>query len=238
MYWLREIDMSDTDILIIDDEPKIIKFVEASLSLAGYNILTALTGNEAKMMIGSSLPDLIILDLGLPDIDGFQILEELRSYSTVPIIILTARDNESDKVKGLELGADDYLTKPFGTQELKARIEAVLRRVRWSPQPSDMIEFQRYNLHVDFQRRRVTVSDEIVHLTPTEYDLLRVLIQNSGHVLTHGDLLSRVWGDEYRNDLAILRVNISRLRQKLEEDPRQPRYIVTVPGVGYTLPSD
>ncbi len=230
--------MSDTDILIIDDEPKIIKFVEASLSLAGYNILTALTGNEAKMMIGSSLPDLIILDLGLPDIDGFQILEELRSYSTVPIIILTARDNESDKVKGLELGADDYLTKPFGTQELKARIEAVLRRVRWSPQPSDMIEFQRYNLHVDFQRRRVTVSDEIVHLTPTEYDLLRVLIQNSGHVLTHGDLLSRVWGDEYRNDLAILRVNISRLRQKLEEDPRQPRYIVTVPGVGYTLPSD
>ncbi|MBN1121404.1 MAG: response regulator transcription factor [Anaerolineae bacterium] len=230
--------MSDTDILIIDDEPKIIKFVEASLSLAGYNILTALTGNEAKMVISSSLPDLIILDLGLPDVDGFQILEELRSYSTVPIIILTARDNESDKVKGLELGADDYLTKPFGTQELKARIEAVLRRVRWSPQPSDMIEFQRYSLHVDFQRRRVTVNDEIVHLTPTEYDLLRVLIQNSGHVLTHGDLLSRVWGDEYRNDLAILRVNISRLRQKLEEDPRQPRYIVTVPGVGYTLPSD
>jgi two-component system KDP operon response regulator KdpE len=228
----------NTDILIIDDEPKIIKFVEASLSLAGYNILTALTGNEAKIMIGSSLPDLIILDLGLPDVDGFEILEELRSYSTVPIIILTARDNESDKVRGLELGADDYLTKPFGTQELKARIEAVLRRVRWSPQPSDMIEFQRYNLFVDFQRRRVTVSDEIVHLTPTEYDLLRVLIQNSGHVLTHGDLLSRVWGDEYRNDLAILRVNISRLRQKLEEDPRQPRYIVTVPGVGYTLPSD
>ena len=230
--------MSDTDILIIDDEPKIIKFVEASLSLAGFNILTALTGNEAKMIISSGLPDIIILDLGLPDIDGFEILEELRSYSTVPIIILTARDNESDKVRGLELGADDYLTKPFGTQELKARIEAVLRRVRWSPQPSDMIEFQRYNLHIDFQRRRVTVADEIIHLTPTEYDLLRVLIQNSGHVLTHGDLLSRVWGDEYRNDLAILRVNISRLRQKLEEDPRQPRYIVTVPGVGYTLPSD
>jgi DNA-binding response OmpR family regulator len=230
--------MSDTDILLVDDEPKIIKFVEASLSLAGYNILTALTGNEAKMMLSNGLPDLIILDLGLPDVDGFEILEELRTYSTVPIIILTARDNESDKVKGLELGADDYLTKPFGTQELKARIEAVLRRVRWSPQPSDMIEFQRYTLHVDFQRRRVTVSDEIVHLTPTEYDLLRVLIQNSGHVLTHGDLLSRVWGDEYRNDLAILRVNISRLRQKLEEDPRQPRYIVTVPGVGYKLPSD
>ncbi len=230
--------MSDTDILVVDDEPKIIKFVEASLSLAGYNILTALTGNEAKMMLSGGLPDLIILDLGLPDVDGFEILEELRAYSTVPIIILTARDNESDKVRGLELGADDYLTKPFGTQELKARIEAVLRRVRWSPQPSDMIEFQRYTLHVDFQRRRVTVSDEIVHLTPTEYDLLRVLIQNSGHVLTHGDLLSRVWGDEYRNDLAILRVNISRLRQKLEEDPRQPRYIVTVPGVGYTLPSD
>nr|MBN1228623.1 response regulator transcription factor [Anaerolineae bacterium] len=230
--------MDETTILIVDDEPKILRFVDTSLRLSGYEILTAETGQIALDIYEHDHPDLIILDLGLPDIDGLVVLEKIRQYSTVPVIILTARDDEKDKVAGLELGADDYLTKPFGTQELKARIEAVLRRVRWSPQPSDLAEFVMLGLQVDFRRRRVTVNGEEVHLTPTEYGLLRVLIQNSGHVLSHGDLLSRVWGDEYRNDLAILRVNISRLRQKLEEDPREPRFIVTVPGVGYTLPSE
>jgi two-component system KDP operon response regulator KdpE len=150
---------------------------------------------------------------------------------------LTARDDEKDKVQGLELGADDYLTKPFGTRELEARIQAVMRRVEWSPQPDEMAEFNVLDLHVDFKRRRVQVREEEVHLTPTEYELLRVMIQHAGQVLLHGDLLSRVWGDEYRNDLAILRVNVSRLRQKLELDAREPQYIMTVPGVGYTLPS-
>jgi len=230
--------MSATRILIIDDEPKIIRFLTTSLNLAGYETIPAATGQEALDAFSSNELDLIILDLGLPDLDGFDILRDVRSQSTVPIIILTARDDEKDKVRGLELGADDYLTKPFGTQELKARIEAVMRRIRWSPQPTDAAEFRRRDLHVDIQRRRVMIRGHEEHLTPIEYDLLRVLIQNSGHVMSHSELLSKVWGEEYRNDLAILRVNISRLRQKLEEDPRNPYYIVTVPGVGYTLPGE
>jgi two-component system KDP operon response regulator KdpE len=228
--------MKQTTILIIDDEPKIVRFIKTSLSLAGYNLLIASTGQSALTQYEQEQPDLIILDLGLPDMDGFDILQEVRSYSTVPIIILTARDDEKDKVKGLELGADDYLTKPFGARELEARIQAVLRRVEWSPQPNDMAEFNLNELHIDFRRRKVHSANKEVHLTPTEYELLRMMVQHTGQVLLHGDLLSRVWGEEYRNDLAILRVNISRLRQKLEEDPRHPKYILTVPGVGYTMP--
>lgn len=227
--------MNRTKVLIVDDEPKIVRFVKTALNLAGYDVITAGTGQLAQKMAETERPDLIVLDLGLPDIDGFQVLRELRTYSTIPIIILTARDDEKDKVHGLELGADDYLTKPFGIRELEARLQAVLRRVNWLPQPDDMTEFKLYDLEVDFRRHHVRLKTKEVHLTPTEYELLRVIIQNSGQVLLHGDLLSRVWGEEYRNDLAILRVNVSRLRQKLEEDPRQPRYILTVSGVGYTL---
>jgi len=230
--------MSATRILIVDDEPKIIRFLTTSLDLAGYETTPVTTGQEALDQFSSSDLDLIILDLGLPDLDGLDVLRDIRSRSTVPVIILTARDDERDKVRGLELGADDYLTKPFGTQELKARIEAVMRRIRWSPQPNEAAEFRRNDLYVDIQRRRVTIRGQEEHLTPIEYDLLRILIQNSGHVMTHSELLSKVWGEEYRNDLAILRVNISRLRQKLEEDPRNPYYIITVPGVGYTLPGE
>jgi two-component system, OmpR family, KDP operon response regulator KdpE len=230
--------MKQTTILIIDDEPKIVRFIKTSLSLAGYNLLTASTGQSALSQYEQEQPDLIILDLGLPDVDGFEVLREVRSYSTVPVIILTARDDEKDKVRGLELGADDYLTKPFGARELEARIQAVLRRVEWSPQPNDVAEFSLNELYVDFRRRKVRMRNDEVHLTPTEYELLRMLIQHLGQVLLHGDLLSRVWGEEYRNDLAILRVNISRLRQKLEEDPRHPKYVMTVPGVGYTMPTE
>jgi two-component system KDP operon response regulator KdpE len=230
--------MKKTVILLVDDQPKIIRFIKASLTFEGYSILTAATGSEALASFEQEPADLIILDLGLPDMDGFQVLETIRTYSIVPIIILTAMDDEKRKVRGLELGADDYLTKPFGAKELEARIQAVLRRVEWSPQPNDIAEFRLHRLHVDFKRRRVQSGDVEVHLTPTEYELLRTLVQHTGQVLLHGDLLTRVWGEEYRNDLAILRVNISRLRQKLEEDPRQPRYILTVPGVGYTMPSD
>jgi len=230
--------MKKTTILIIDDEPKIIRFVKTSLSLAGYDIITAESGRQALETFERNKVDLIILDLGLPDLDGFEVLREIRTFSIVPIVILTARDDEQDKVRGLELGADDYLTKPFGTSELEARIAAVLRRVEWSPQQTDMSEFTLNDLHVDFRRRRVQIREEDVHLTPTEYELLRVLIQHSGQVMLHSDLLAQVWGQEYRNDLAILRVNVSRLRQKLEEDPRKPSYILTVPGVGYTIPSE
>ncbi len=230
--------MKKTIILLVDDEPKIIRFVKTSLTFEGYSMLTAASGSEALAIFEEASPDLIILDLGLPDMDGFHVLEAIRAYSIVPVIILTARDDEKDKVRGLELGADDYLTKPFGAKELEARIQAVLRRVEWSPQPNDITEFRLHRLYVDFKRRRVQSGDLEVHLTPTEYELLRTLVQHTGQVLLHGDLLTRVWGEEYRNDLAILRVNVSRLRQKLEEDPRQPRYILTVPGVGYTMPSD
>lgn len=230
--------MKKTTILVVDDEPKILRFIKTSLSFAGYDLITAATGSAALTLFEQEQPDLLLLDLGLPDIDGTEVLKEIRSYSIVPIIIVTSRDDEKDKVLGLELGADDYLTKPFGARELEARIQAVLRRVEWSPQPNDIAEFDFNDLHVDFRRRRVRARNEEVHLTPTEYELLRMLIQHTGQVLLHGDLLSRVWGEEYRNDLAILRVNISRLRQKLEEDPRNPRYIVTVPGVGYTMPTD
>lgn len=230
--------MNTFRILIVDDEPKIIRFVKASLSLSGYDILTANSGQAALDQFNEENPDLVILDIGLPDIDGLDVLQTIRSFSTRPVIILTARDDEADKVRGLELGADDYLTKPFGTQELRARIEAVLRRVRWSPQATDLPEFEQGALYVDFRRRRVQVHDEEVHLTPTEYDLLRVLIYKAGQVVSHAELLEQVWGDQYRNDLAILRVNISRLRQKLEKDPREPDCIVTVPGVGYTLSNE
>lgn len=230
--------MKKTTILIVDDEPKIIRFVKTSLSLAGYDIITAGSGRQALDIFDRNNIDLIILDLGLPDTDGFEVLREIRTFSIVPIIILTARDDEQDKVRGLELGADDYLTKPFGTSELEARITAVLRRVEWSPQQSDLSEFSLNDLQVDFRRRRVEIREEDVHLTPTEYELLRVLIQHAGQVMLHSDLLAQVWGQEYRNDLAILRVNVSRLRQKLEEDPRKPEYILTVPGVGYTIPTE
>ncbi len=230
--------MKKTTILIVDDEPKIIRFVKTSLSLAGYDIITASSGRQTLDIFDRNNIDLIILDLGLPDTDGFEVLREIRTFSIVPIIILTARDDEQDKVRGLELGADDYLTKPFGTSELEARITAVLRRVEWSPQQSDLSEFTLNDLQVDFRRRRVEIREEDVHLTPTEYELLRVLIQHAGQVMLHSDLLAQVWGQEYRNDLAILRVNVSRLRQKLEEDPRKPEYILTVPGVGYTIPTE
>lgn len=230
--------MKRTTILIVDDEPKIVRFLKTTLSLAGYEILIATTGEETLQLFDSEQPDLIVLDLGLPDIDGLDVLRQIREYSMVPIVILTARDDEKDKVRGLELGADDYLTKPFGSRELEARISAVLRRVEWSPQPNDMTEFSLADLSVDFRKRRVTVRDQEIHLTPTEYELLRQLIQHVGQVLLHSDLLRRVWGEEYRNDLAILRVNVSRLRQKIEDDPRQPRYILTIPGVGYTLANE
>jgi two-component system KDP operon response regulator KdpE len=230
--------MNRTTILIVDDEPKIVRFVGTSLRLAGYDLLAADTGQQALELFEDEGPDLIVLDLGLPDIDGLEVLRRIREYSTVPVVILTARDDESNKVQGLRLGADDYLTKPFGNRELQARIAAVLRRVEWSPQPTDQSEYQVGDLAMDLKQRRVCVRGQDVHLTPTEYELLRVLVQNAGQVMRHGDLLSRVWGPEYRNDLAILRVNVSRLRQKLEDNPRSPEYIVTVPGVGYTIPSE
>lgn len=230
--------MKKTTILLVDDEPKIVRFVKTSLNLAGYELLVAETGYDALDVFDTQDAELIILDLGLPDIDGLEVLRRVREFSIVPVIILTARDDERDKVRGLELGADDYLTKPFAARELEARIAAVMRRAEWSPQPSEVGEYAVRHLVVDLRRRYVRVADEEIHLTPTEYELLRVLIQHAGQVLLHSDLLTRVWGAEYRNDMAILRVNISRLRQKLDVDPDAASLIQTVPGVGYMMTTD
>lgn len=227
--------MTGKKILLVDDEPRILRFLSTTLTLEEYEVQATADGESALQAFAENPPDVILLDLGLPDIDGFKILEIVRAESIVPVIILTARDEEKDKVRGLELGADDYLTKPFGTRELLARIQAVLRRSEWHPKPSEAPEFKLRDLTIDFRAHRVLVREEQVHLTPTEYDLLRVMCQNSGQVLTHNDLLENVWGEEYRNDLAILRVNISRLRQKIEVDPKLPEYVLTVPGVGYTI---
>ncbi len=227
--------MAGKKVLLVDDEPRILRFLSTTLTLEDYEIQATADGESALKAFAENPPDVILLDLGLPDIDGFAILEIVRAESIVPVIILTARDEEKDKVRGLELGADDYLTKPFGTRELLARIQAVLRRSEWHPKTSEAPEFTLRELTIDFRAHRVLVREEQVHLTPTEYDLLRVMCQNSGQVLSHNDLLKNVWGEEYRNDLAILRVNISRLRQKIEIDPKLPEYVLTVPGVGYTI---
>lgn len=229
--------MSETgySILIVDDEAAIRRLLRSSFSATGYTTIEAASGKEALVMAVSSRPDLVVLDLGLPDISGLEVTRQLREWSQVPIIILTVRDKETDKIAALDAGADDYLTKPFGVGELLARIRAALRRIT---QPQQETTYQSGDLVVDLAQRVVMLKGEEVRLTPTEYDLLRQLVLNAGKVLTHHQLLRLVWGIAYENDLHILRVNMSNLRRKLEEDPSRPRYILTDPGVGYRLKTD
>ncbi|HEX9013350.1 MAG TPA: response regulator [Anaerolineaceae bacterium] len=229
--------MSETgySILIVDDETAIRRLLRSSFSATGYTTIEAASGKEALVMAVSSRPDLVVLDLGLPDISGLEVTRQLREWSQVPIIILTVRDKETDKIAALDAGADDYLTKPFGVGELLARIRAALRRIT---QPQQETTYQSGDLVVDLAQRVVMLKGEEVRLTPTEYDLLRQLVLNAGKVLTHHQLLRLVWGIAYENDLHILRVNMSNLRRKLEEDPSRPRYILTDPGVGYRLKID
>lgn len=229
--------MSETgySILIVDDEAAIRRLLRSSFSATGYTTIEAASGKEALVMAVSSRPDLVVLDLGLPDISGLEVTRQLREWSQVPIIILTVRDKETDKIAALDAGADDYLTKPFGVGELLARIRAALRRIT---QPQQETTYQSGDLVVDLAQRVVMLKGEEVRLTPTEYDLLRQLVLNAGKVLTHRQLLRLVWGIAYENDLHILRVNMSNLRRKLEEDPSRPRYILTDPGVGYRLKTD
>lgn len=220
-------------ILIVDDDPIIRKFVRANLEARDYETLMAMDGSEALQIIERELPDLIILDIMMPNMDGFKVCRRLREWSQVPIIMLSARGDLSDKVKCLELGADDYLTKPFGVAELLARVRAVLRRtvtIGITPEPSS---FKWGNVRINFAERRVTVADHEVRLTPIEYNLLRELTLNVDKVLTHRMLLGKIWGPEYTDEREYLRVFIGRLRKALETDPQKPRYILTVPGVGY-----
>ncbi len=223
---------SNLRVLVVDDEPAIRRFLRAALSAHGYTILEAATGQEALSDVVAARPDLIVLDLGLPDLDGIEVTRRLREWTPIPIIILSVRENEADKIAALDAGADDYLTKPFGAGELLARMRTALRHT--TPSATEPV-FTFDELTVDLARRSVTVSGQEIPLTPTEYDLLRVLVTHAGKVLTHHQLLRQVWGAAYENELHMLRVNISNLRRKIEPDPARPHYIHTEPGVGYRL---
>jgi two-component system, OmpR family, KDP operon response regulator KdpE len=218
-------------ILVVDDERPIRRFLNASLSGA-YTVLEAATGEEALTMAVTGHPDAILLDLGLPDMDGVDLTRRLREWTQIPIIVISVRDHEEDKITALDAGADDYLTKPFGVGELMARLRVILRRAI----PADSAPvFRAEQLTVDLTLREVNVDGRDVNLTPTEYDILRVLIQNAGKVLTHQQLIHLVWGNNYEADSHLLRVNISNLRRKIEPDPSRPHFVMTEPGVGYRL---
>ena len=217
-------------ILVVDDERPIRRFLNASLGNC-YKILEAENGNDAIKKAALDHPELIILDLGLPDMDGTEVTRQLREWTDVPIIIISVRDGEQDKVAALDAGADDYLTKPFGASELSARIRAALRH---SHKPEEeAVVFQHDNLAIDLMKREVRVNDSPVSLTPTEYSLLRTLVNHAGRVLTHQQLIKEVWDGNYESNAHLLRVNVSNLRRKIETNPLQPRHIVTEPGVGY-----
>jgi two-component system KDP operon response regulator KdpE len=224
-------------ILVIDDEPQIRRALRVGLEQNNYQVFLAAAGEEGLDLAASRLPDLIILDLAMPGKNGFDVCKELREWTKTPIIILSVRDREEDKIKALDLGADDYLTKPFGIGELLARARAVLRRQA----PDDEQEqstFTCANLKVDFAHRRVYLANEEIHLTPKEYDLLRYMTTNADRVLTHRQLLSKVWGPEYENDSHTLRVHIANLRNKIEAHPERPFYIHTETRVGYRFRTD
>ncbi len=219
-------------ILVIDDELAIRRFLHTVLSSEEFVLHEAENGHAGLAAAATVRPDVILLDLGLPDLDGIEVIKRVREWSQVPIIVLSVRDREADKVAALDAGADDYLTKPFGVGELMARIRASLRRsLQQTPEPV----FTSGGLVMDLTRRRVTVNNEEVQLTPTEYDILRLLVAHAGKVLTHGQILKQIWGIAYLEQPHVLRVNVSNLRRKIEADPSRPRHIITEPGVGYRL---
>jgi two-component system KDP operon response regulator KdpE len=219
-------------VLVVDDEPAICRFLRVSLSAYGYAVFDAASGQEALLAVAMHRPDLVILDLGLPDMDGVAVTQRLRDWTQVPIIIVTVQEQEAAKIAALDAGADDYVTKPFGMGELLARMRAALRR---ATVPAGEPVFSSGQLTVDLGRRLVTIADHEVQLTPTEYELLRALVTHAGKVLTHRQLLRQVWGVAYETEAHLLRVNMSNLRHKLEPDAARPIYIVTEPGVGYRL---
>lgn len=225
-------------ILIVEDEPRISRYLRHSLQQSDYDVLVAEDGGPALRLVQDNVPDLVLLDLKLPNMSGFDVLENIRKRFDMPIIVVTANISEDDKVRALMMGADDYLTKPFGTSELRARIIAVMRRYRLAEVP--VVRDQTYSnggLGINYVQRQVTVDgkENPIHLTPTEYRLLLVMAENTNRVLTHDYLLSHVWGVEYADDVHILRATIWRLRQKIEQDPTNPTYIVNEPGIGYRL---
>lgn len=219
-------------ILVVDDEKQIRRMLKAALEGYGYNIGEAASGHEGLSQTSIFHPDVIILDLGLPDMDGIEVIQRLREWTKIPIIVLSVREHEDDKIKALDVGADDYVTKPFSMGELLARLRAALRRIAGS-EDTPILTFG--ELSVDLARRIVTVRGEEVRLTPTEYEVLKYLAQQAGRVVTHRQLLLAVWGANYQEHSQYLRVYIGQLRHKIEVDPSQPAYIITEPGVGYRL---
>lgn len=224
------------NILVVDDEPRYLRLMEANLVTEGYGVLKAVNGQEAVDVVAENHPDLVLLDVMMPVLDGFEACERIREFSNIPIIIVTARGSEHDRVRGLDLGADDYIVKPFSATELLARVRAVLRRAQTSGSAFQQSIFNHGNLRIDFARAEVFKDDKIVYLSATEYRLLLQFAHNMGNVLSSEQLLTDVWGPEYREDKEILWVSISRLRQKLETDPKNPQHILTRSGLGYTMP--
>ena len=220
-------------ILVVDDEPRMTRFIRMNLELEGYRVVEAHNGLDALEKARTDLPDLVILDVMMPELDGFDTLEMLREVSNVPVIMLTVRSDEEDKVRGLELGADDYVTKPFGARELASRIRAVLRRTQGPVTPEEAILQIDDRLSIDYNSREVIVEGKRIKLRPTEFRMLYHLIENAGWVVPHETLLAKVWGYEYREEIQYLRLYVTYLRQKIEPDPSHPRYILTERGVGY-----
>ncbi len=220
-------------ILVVDDEAAIRKFLRVSLAGHGYRVLEAATGAQALACAREERPDMVVLDIGLPDMEGFEVVLQLRQWCPVPVLMLSVRGAERDKIQALDAGADDYLTKPFGLGELLARVRASLRRAACGPGGEPV--YQVGELRVDVAAHRVSWGDREINLTPREFDLLRVLVQHSGRVLTHRQILELAWGPEYGHETHLLRVNVSNLRRKIEPDPVRPRFVLTEPGVGYRL---
>jgi two-component system KDP operon response regulator KdpE len=224
-----------TRILVVDDEPRLVRLVRANLERLGYRVTTASSGKQAIEAVEADDPDLVVLDIMMPAMDGYEATRRIREFSQVPIVMLTAKAEQSDKLKGFDVGVDDYITKPFSPEELVARIRAVLKRSQAQPDPKTRATVTAGDLVIDFARRRVTARGEEVRLSPTEYRLLSALANNVDRVMVHEELLQQVWGPEYRDETEYLWVYIRYLRQKLEADPAHPRLIVSEPGVGYML---
>jgi DNA-binding response OmpR family regulator len=221
-------------ILVVDDEPNLVDLIRMTLERENYHVIEADNGYKAIQRLREELPDLVLLDVMMPEMDGLETLKEIRAFSNIPVIMLTVRATEQDKVRGLELGADDYIAKPFSHRELVQRIKAVLRRAEMAPAvpKSDLVVIDT-DLSVDFDKREVIVRGERVRLRPTEYKLLYHMVNNAGRLMTHDALLTKVWGREYRDDTQLLRLYITYLRQKIEQDPSHPHYILNERGLGY-----
>jgi two-component system, OmpR family, KDP operon response regulator KdpE len=227
-------------ILVADDDPRIVRLMSRNLQLAGYQTLSARDGQQSLEQIESKEPTLVLLDVRMPGLNGFEVCKRIREFSTVPIIIVTAREQEEDRIRGLDLGADDYLTKPFGMGELLARVRAVLRRGQWDAIKSDQESRPQItvgDLTINLVQQQVSVQGRVVELTPTEYHVVAYLAQNIGRIVTPDLLLEHVWGEEYVSEHHLLIVNINRVRRKMEPDPAHPIYIITRKGIGYLMPS-